>query len=95
MLTKSGSQKSLHPHSEETVTKNWVRLLVGIKPKDTTKPKIGRRKDLLLAATKENTGGLSQSSVSSNSKIGEVLSYGYIHIPEGAWAVGRVQALVD
>ena len=42
---------------------------------DTTKPKIGRRKDLLLLApSKENTGDLSQSNVSPDSKIGEVLS---------------------
>ena len=52
---------------------NWVCLLMGVKPIDTTKPKIGRRRDLLLlAASKENTGDLSQSSGSRNSKIGEV-----------------------
>ena len=28
---------------------------MGVEPKDTTKPKIGRRKALLLAASKENT----------------------------------------
>ena len=48
--------------------------MVGVQPKDTTKPKTERRKDLLLAASKENTGDLSQSSVSPNSKIGEVLT---------------------
>ena len=53
---------------------NWVRLLVGVEPKDTTKPKSGGRKDLLLAASKENTEDLSQISVSPRSKIGEVLS---------------------
>ena len=48
---------------------------VGVQPKDTTKPKTGRRKDLLLlAASRENSRALSQSSVSLNSKIGEVLS---------------------
>ena len=47
---------------------NQVCLLVGVKPKDTTKPKIWRRKDLLLLAASKNTGGLSQSSVSPNSK---------------------------
>ena len=62
--------------------KNWVPLLVGVEPKDTTKPKIGRRKDLLLAVRKENTGDLSQSSVSLNSKTGEVLSQEYVHIHE-------------
>ena len=45
---------------------------MGIEPKDTTKAKSGRRKDLLLAARKENTGGLSQSIVSPNGKIGEI-----------------------
>ena len=54
--------------------KNWVYLLVRVEPKDTTKSKVGRRKDLLLAASKENTRDLSQISVSPNSKIGEVLS---------------------
>ena len=42
---------------------HWVCLLMGVEPKDTTKPKIGRRKDPLLAASKENTGNISQSSV--------------------------------
>ena len=55
--------------------KNWVHLLVAVKPKDTTKPKIRRRRDLLLlAAGKEITGDPSQSSVSLNSKIVDVLS---------------------
>ena len=37
--------------------KNWVRLLVDVvEPEDTSKSKIRRRKDLLLAASKENTG---------------------------------------
>jgi len=47
---------------------------VGI-AKDTTR----RRKDLLLAASKENTSDLFQSSVSPNSKIGGILSYMHIH----------------
>ena len=42
---------------------NWVRLLLGVKPKDTTKPKSGGRKDLLLAASKENTGDLFQRNI--------------------------------
>ena len=50
---------------------NWVRLLVGVKPKGTTKPKSGRKKDLLLAASKENTEDLAQSSVFPNSKSGK------------------------
>ena len=37
--------------------------MVGVKPKDTTKPKSGKRKDLFLAASKENIRDLSQSSV--------------------------------
>jgi len=50
---------------------NWVCLLVDVEPKD----RIGRRKDLLLlAASRENTKDPSQSSVSLDSKIGEVLS---------------------
>ena len=60
-------------HHVILLPKNWVHLLVGVKPKDTTKPKI-RRKYLLLAASKESTGDLSQSNVSPNSTIGEVLS---------------------
>ena len=52
--------------------KIWVHFLVGVKPKDITKPKIGRRKDfLLLAANKENTETLSQSSVSPTAKLGK------------------------
>ena len=48
------------------VTQNCVHLSVGVKPIDKTKPKIRRRKDLLPAASKENTRDLSQSSVSPN-----------------------------
>ena len=44
--------------------KTWVSLLVGVEPKDTTKQKSGRRKILLLGASKENTRDISQSSVS-------------------------------
>ena len=33
----------------------WVHLLVGVEPKDTTKPKSKRGKDILLAASKEYT----------------------------------------
>ena len=47
--------------------------MVSLKPKDTEKPK-SRRKDLLHAASKENTGDLLKISVSPKSKIGEVLS---------------------
>ena len=53
----------------------WDHLLVGDEPEDTTKSRIRRRKDLLLlAASKENTGDLSQNGISLSSKIGAVLS---------------------
>ena len=61
--------RSLNP----VLPENGVSLLRGVEPKDTSKPKIRRRRDLLLAAGVENTGNLSQSSVSLNSKIGEGL----------------------
>ena len=32
--------------------KTWLHLLVGMEPKDTTKTKIRKRKDLLLVASK-------------------------------------------
>ena len=44
-----------------------------MEPKDTTKPESGRRKDVLLSGSKENTGDLSLSSSSPKSKIREVL----------------------
>ena len=51
----------------------WVLFLVGVESKDSTKPKSGKRKDLLLAASKENTGGLSQSRVlSQTAKLGKI-----------------------
>ena len=62
------------------LSKNWVSLLVGVWAKrhnqDTTtpKPKRWKRKELLLAASKENSWDLSPSWVFSNSKIGEDLS---------------------
>ena len=49
--------------------KSWVGLLVGVGPKDTTKPKIWTRKNLLLAASKENSRDLSLSSVLPNIQI--------------------------
>ena len=46
--------------------------MVDVEPKDTTKPKIRRRKDLLLlAAGQENTGNLSQSSLPGTAKLGK------------------------
>ena len=57
------------------LAENWVHLLVAVELIDTTKPKVGRRKNLLLlAASEENTGDLLQSSVCPNSEIREVLS---------------------
>lgn len=53
---------------------NWVHLLVGVEPADTTKLKSGGRKDLSFATSKQNTREFSQSSVCSNSRTGEVLS---------------------
>ena len=53
---------------------NWVHLLVDVEPKDATKGKSERRTHLLFAISRENTGDLSQRSVSWNSKIREVLS---------------------
>ena len=38
--------------------------MVTVEPTGTTKPKMGRRKDLLLAVSKKNTRDLCQSSVS-------------------------------
>ena len=58
--------------TDDLLPKNWVHILVGVEPMDTTKPKI-IRKDLLFAPSKENTRDPSQSNVSPNSKIGEVL----------------------
>lgn len=51
------------------LSKNWVYLLVGVQPKDPTKPMSWRRKKVLLAASKENTGVFSQSSVASTRTV--------------------------
>ena len=48
---------------------NWVCLWLDVEPINTTKSKRKRRKDLLLAARKENITDLSQSRVSLNSKM--------------------------
>ena len=61
--------------------------MVAVQSIDTTKPKTGRLKYLLLLiASKENTRVLSQSSASPNNKTVEVLSKGYMHTHEGASA---------
>ena len=60
---------------QKLLPKIWVHLLVGEEPEDPTKSRIRGRKDLLLlAASKENTGDLSQNGISLSSKIGAVLS---------------------
>ena len=53
---------------------NCVCLLVGVEPVGTTKPKMGRRKDLLPATSKENLRDLSQRSIFSNGKTGKALN---------------------
>ena len=51
---------------------NWFCLLLDVKPIVTNKPKIRRRKDLLLlAASKENIENISQSSISPLAKLGK------------------------
>ena len=52
--------------------------MVSVELKDTKKAKIRRRKEVLLGARK-STRDLSQSSISPDSKIGEVLSQGYTY----------------
>lgn len=63
---------------------NLVYLMVGVEPKDPTKPKIRKRKYVLLAASNDNAGDLSQRSVSPNSKTRGVLSQRYMDVYEGA-----------
>ena len=59
--------------SEKLLLENCICCLLIVKPRDTTKPKTGRRKNLLLAVNKENTEDLSQGSFSPNSTIWEIL----------------------
>ena len=59
--------------SEELLPENCICSLVIAKPRDTTKPKTGRRKNLLLAVNKENTEDLSKGNLSPNSTIWEIL----------------------
>lgn len=68
---------------------------MGVETRDTAKTKVGRKKDLVLAASKENPRDLFQSSVSPNSETGGVLNHGYMNIHEGVEAIHRVQALVN
>ena len=48
--------------------------MVSVEQKDTTKPKKGRREDVLLATSKENTKESPKSYVSPNCAIKEVLN---------------------
>ena len=74
-------------------------------PIDTTKPKIGRRKDLLLLAANKNTGDLFQSNDSLNSELGKSQAWGTCIFMRGleqrriqhrtGAKVDRAQALVD
>ena len=80
---------------------NWVCLLVSVKPIDTRKPKLGRRKDSLLVKSKENIRELPQSSFSLNSFNLRAPAYSgrgleQMRIQHRTQAkVNRVQALVD
>ena len=56
----------------QLLPQSWFFLLLDVKPIVTNKPKIRRRKDLLLlAASKENIKNLSQSSISPLAKLGK------------------------
>ena len=48
--------------------------MVDVEPKDTTKTKLGKRENLLLAACDETPGNLFQSSASFLKKLGKFLS---------------------
>lgn len=52
--------------------KSWVCLWVDVEPKDATKPKSGRRKELLLVASKEITGDLSQRNIVGFSSVFQI-----------------------
>ena len=62
--------------SVKMAPETWVPLLVGVGPIDIAKAKTGRRKDLLLAASTENMGDLSQSSVSPTARLGKFKAKG-------------------
>ena len=55
----------------ELVVPENCLLMEGVAPKDATKPKRRRRKNLLFAASKENTMGISQNRVSRTAKRGK------------------------
>lgn len=60
----------LWPPRWDRYLKNWVLLLVGVRPKDTVKPTSGRRRDVLLAGNKKNTGDLPPKSVCLAVRVG-------------------------
>lgn len=60
----------------QLLSENWVCFLVGVESKDTTKPKIRIRKDLLLLQQVRRPLGIFPKVVSSNSKTGEVPAKG-------------------
>ena len=65
----------MESHQMYLLPENWVHLLVGLKPVNKMKPDIRRRKGLyLFAVSRKNVRNFSQSSVSLNSRLGEVLS---------------------
>ena len=68
-----GGVARIRAASEELLPENWICFLVIAKPRDTTEPKTGRRKNLLLAVNKENTEDLSEGNLSPNSTIWEIL----------------------
>ena len=71
----------MESHQMYLLPENWVHLLVGLKPVNKMKPDIRRRKGLyLFAVSRKNIRNFSQSSVSLNSRIGEVLSLEYMHV---------------
>ena len=59
------------PWGRGYVTPKLASPLGVFEPIDTTKPKIGRRKDLLLLAANKNNGDLFQSNISLNSGLGK------------------------
>ena len=90
-------------HQKSLLPQNWVQLFLGVKPKDITKPKIGRRKGLLLAASKENTGeSFPKRCLSKQHNWGSVKLSVHTYSWRGLSTqcrigaeVHRVQALVD
>ena len=108
----AGQMNTRHRHTDHTLgphqlplPQNWVCLLVCAKPTDSTKPKTGRGKGLLLLmASEENARDLSQRCGSQSSKIRELLSKKHMYVHEGleqrriqariGAKVGRVQFLV-